>query len=229
MMLKLIWWIGFILLGIAGVLLAKFRRNIIRYWLTAAGTWLTTGAFFALSWIEFAPWCYAQNLTLDTASETLITILEWSDLFKRLPKILTLIPEFVSLSGLRALVFLPSLNIWIRLTLFAVPVMGILGVIGVLVGRVLTDLKVKRYIGLSQAGFALLTLILLITNLNTLDGWATAGQFPHNLLPVLTGAKIGLGPWIACVGLLFVVIAGFLNTVNTSPKTDEHRYDWEDL
>jgi hypothetical protein len=235
MILKMVWWVGSILLIVSGILIVAFQQRAFRYWLTAVGVWLTTGAFFVLSWIEFAPWRYGQNLTLNTASEALIAILEWGDIHKKLPKIPSLLPDLVSLSGLRAVVFLPSLDIWIRLVLLSVPTAGIVGIVGTLLSNLSPYSKVRRFAGLGQAAIALFILILLIANLNPIDGWATVGKFPYNLLPVFTGARIGIGPWVACLGLLLLIMTGILNSVDTNvdtnadPNPEEFQIDWGDI
>ena len=231
MVLNLIWWFVFALLWLFFIPIIAVWRRATRFWLAVLGLWLTTGSFFLLPWIEFAPWRYAQSLTLNLVSEAILAILEWGDVLEKLPEALGFISKFLSPSGLFVVIFLPSLNVTVRLTLIAVVLAGGVGLAGILIGWLSRSSEVQCLTGLGQGLFALLTLILLVANLNALDGWATVGKFPHSLLPVLTGAEIGLGPWMACLGLIILIVAGVwaVADANTGMREPEYQHYWGTL
>lgn len=212
-MMSIIWAIIMVLLWLGIIPVLGVWRDKAWIWLLVVGFWLTTGAFFLLPWLEFSPWNYADSLAVEVLTEAVLVLFQWAQYLEWFPKVFSFFSRIFNFNGIAATIFLPNLSIksWlIRAVIILIPLIGCMSIFFAWIGSRVGNFEVRKKLGFGMSIAASINLLLLVVNLNDIDAWGLAGNYPLSILPVLLGTRAGVGVWSAALGLFMLGLAGWL-------------------
>jgi hypothetical protein len=196
---------------------------------TIAGITLSLGSFFFLPWVKFSPVSYLVNVEPeilgDYVSEVLAFILRLLGQ-TGVAAILSLLESIGGIPGWLLVVVIPTSDWLTRLTLILVPITGGLSLLWLAFTLFVNPIAARRIFGIGQAIFALMTALLLLSQIPTIDALGISGNLPLRFLTVISGARMSSSVWLAWLGLLLIGVGGLAEVISASEssRSDEQGY-----
>lgn len=182
---------------------------------TFVGAFLVITSFTSMPWVHFAPFNYlidigmGPDIFLEQASETIAFVFRHLGQ-KGVARLFSFIAWFGFIPGWALIFLIPSQAIFVRLVIALVGIVGVLSALWVPISLFIQNETIQRIIGVLQAIFAFLAAFLLLLQMPTIDAWGSKGTFMPGLITLMSGAQLGIGVWVAWIGLLLLGIGGLL-------------------
>jgi hypothetical protein len=186
---------------------------------TIVGITLSLGSFVFLPWVKFSPVSYLVNVEPEILSDYVSEVLA---LLLRLlgqtgvATILSLLESIGGIPGWLLVVVIPTSNWLTRFTLIMIPIVGGLSLLWLAFTLFVNRVAARRIFGMGQAIVALLTALLLLLQMPTIDAFGVAGNLPLRFLAVLSGARMSSSVWLAWLGLLLIGVGGLAEVIRVA-------------
>lgn len=181
---------------------------------TIVGIISILGSFWFLPWLGFSPWQYLTFVP-DWAEDLFPEALDFvTTVFGsgKLGEILAILNKFISLPGRWLIILMPTLDLWNlvlpRLAIGFPILVGVCALLWLFLSYVMRSRLLTQAMGTGQVIAAFVALVLLLWQVPNIDAWGTSGNLQAGFFPLLTGARIAYGAWIALIGLFYLVLGG---------------------
>ena len=197
---------------------------------TVAGIVLVFTAVWFQPWIELDFLAYVDP-TPDAVQEfipgdLIPMLLEQFDGGKSM-QILRIFGNMTSFNGWQVQM-IPSLGGWTHLWLFFPSIPFVVALATLPLGLAYHGSSIARAAGGALASLASWSALALFMSLPDLDALGIYGSLQWNLLQALLGVRLGNGPWLCILGLLFLTIGGIVEMTDSRlPRSDDKVDSWE--
>jgi hypothetical protein len=209
------------------ILVATLRlrqdRPYISYLPVVLGTVFVLYSFFALPWISFTPLSYFTEGVLgevgqEIAPDVLEHLFRWAN-WEDASRVLKFVMSVGYIPGWALVFAIPSTAILVRATIVVVGLVGFLTVLWLPISFAVRNPSITRSLAFGQSLIAVMSALLLLSQMPTIDAWGTTGSFALGLVALTVGAQMGYGVWVAWFGLILVAAGALLSIVPVSGAT----------